>query len=447
MTRRVRLLACGLILTSVLVGVGVGVGSTSASAALTGPRTYFGPKQYPTVFQCYTSCAPRSIGIQPAALYDLEATWTLNNVGIWLFMDDPNHTNSTWYCPCYASPSTTFFDYLGNNAGTQSPPAGRGCGDVTYDPTQTWAGSWCRTGYVQDLAYQGLPAGTGSTAFTIFPGCSCAQGFLNYSPPYTYPLTPGSIGRSVGVINSNPGSGQIMYGQGRVFPFTNPPAVMPAITTYQFDWDTGDIARQIVMCPTNGGIGYLLDGYGGVRQLTSASAPITRYTYWGWDIARSIVLRADCQSGYVLDGWGAVHPFASDAVLLPPVPQITSYWQNWDIAHWMDYIGPVNGVDSGYVLDGYGGVHPWGNAPQTYGFPYWSGWDIARAIVTYDNGTGGYVLDGFGGVHSFGGAPVVQSNPGYWNNRDIARGLAMQPFARRGYYLDSTTGGLWAFTT
>jgi hypothetical protein len=113
----------------------------------------------------------------------------------------------------------------------------------------------------------------------------------------------------------------------------------------------------------------------------------------------------------------------------------------------MDYIGPVNGVDSGYVLDGYGGVHPWGNAPQTYGFPYWSGWDIARAIVTYDNGTGGYVLDGFGGVHSFGGAPVVQSNPGYWNNRDIARGLAMQPFARRGYYLDSTTGGLWAFTT
>lgn len=417
----------------------------AASASQTGIHDHFGQKQYPTVFECYDYCSPWSVGIQPFTNFDLEGSWSVNNVGIWLFMDDPSHDISVWYCPCYAGPSVTFNDYYNQSAGTVSP-YGPGCEQVTYDPSNTWAANYCNSGYVQPLPYEGLPAGTASTSFTIFGTCYCAQGMLTYSPPDTFSVTPGSFfARSVAVQSTNR-SGEVMYGQGRTFPFAQSPTVGTVLATTQYDWGSWDIARQIVLCPTNNSWGYELDGYGGVHPLGSAP-PATQYAYWsGWDIARGIVIRPDCRSGYTLDGWGGVHPFTTAGVPLPPTPHISAYWYKWDIARAIDFIGTVNGVDSGYVLDGYGGIHPWGNAPTASNYPYW-GWDIARAIVTYDNSASGYVLDGWGGVHAFGTAPPVQSYSGYWANHDIFRGLAMLPYSRTGFYVNGSTGLVQTFST
>ncbi|CAN5600943.1 hypothetical protein BH20ACT2_BH20ACT2_21850 [soil metagenome] len=48
----------------------------------------------------------------------------------------------------------------------------------------------------------------------------------------------------------------------------------------------------------------------------------------------------------------------------------------------------------GYVLDGWGGVHPYGGAPRLATSSYWPGWDIARGLAISADGLGGYVLDG-----------------------------------------------------
>ena len=39
------------------------------------------------------------------------------------------------------------------------------------------------------------------------------------------------------------------------------------------------------------------------------------------------------------------------------------------------------GAVSGYVLDGYGGLHPLGSAPAVVRCPYWQGWDIAIGLA------------------------------------------------------------------
>ena len=63
----------------------------------------------------------------------------------------------------------------------------------------------------------------------------------------------------------------------------------------------------------------------------------------------------------------------------------------------------------GWVLDGYGGVHPFGGAPAVTATGAWPGVDIARRIVLDDSGTRGWVLDGNGGMHRF--APVGTQLP------------------------------------
>jgi len=431
----------------------------AAAGSVTGLQANESPKLNESVQYCDVDyCASYPTNVYEYVDWNVQGNWSLYNVGIWTFMDDPNYTISDFYCPCSASlspggtgPSTTFYTwsnpppYPSYSAGQVSPyPGITPCENVTVPP-QTWWGDYCAPGYVQSLAYQGLPAGYATTGFTVWGSCDCYPYYNFPSGAWYYSLSPSSPARSIGLYSSGL-AGQIQYGQGRTFPFYYSPTV--ASITTQYDWGTWDIARQIVLCPSNNSIGYELDGYGGIHPLGGAAA-ITRQAYWsGWDIARSIVLRADCQSGYTLDGWGGVHPFASNNVALPATPHITGYWSGWDIARWMDYIGPVGGVDSGYVLDGYGGIHPWGNAPTVTNYSYW-GWDIARAIVTYDNSGSGYVLDGWGGVHPYGSAPPEKSHSlyGYWAGHDIFKGLAMVPFARSGYYLDSTTGYLQTFQT
>ncbi len=174
---------------------------------------------------------------------------------------------------------------------------------------------------------------------------------------------------------------------------------------------------------------YTLDGWGGVHA--DGPAPLaTGYAYWrGWDIARGIAELPDGSGGVTLDGWGGVHPFATGGSPVPPVPAITGYWQGCDIARgvvlapWATASSPA-----GYVLDGWGGIHPFGGAPAVGGNAYWPGWDIARGIVLLPDSTptsvGGYTLDGWGGIHPFGGAPTVGAYA-YWQGWDIARAMVM----------------------
>jgi SpoIID/LytB domain protein len=85
----------------------------------------------------------------------------------------------------------------------------------------------------------------------------------------------------------------------------------------------------------------------------------------------------------------------------------------------------------GYVLDGFGGLHPFNGARAVDG-PSWPGWDIARDVVVRADGRSGYVLDGLGGVHPFGGAPGV-ATPGFDPTADRARRLALRADGASGY--------------
>ena len=61
--------------------------------------------------------------------------------------------------------------------------------------------------------------------------------------------------------------------------------------------------------------GYLLDGYGAVHPFGIGSNPppraVTGNPYWGWDIARSITLNPQGTGGELIDGWGNTHPFTT----------------------------------------------------------------------------------------------------------------------------------------
>src|SRR5205085_1557256 len=104
-----------------------------------------------------------------------------------------------------------------------------------------------------------------------------------------------------------------------------------------------------------------LDSEGNITAFGGAPAAHPSAT-WNWNIARRLVILPNGTGGYVLDGWGGLHPFSIGSNPMPPAAS---------------------------------------------GGPYWKGWDIARGIVLLRNGNGGYVLDGYGGVHSF----AIGSNP------------------------------------
>jgi hypothetical protein len=212
----------------------------------------------------------------------------------------------------------------------------------------------------------------------------------------------------------------------------------------------------VALIPGGGGAGYELDGFGAIHPFGGAPAVSSPSSaLWpGWDIARGIAISPGSSraavTGYVLDGYGGVHPFAAGSASLPPGERSGPYWSSWDIARAIVLSSPA----SGYVLDGYGGVHPWAGGStalppgvNTHG-AYWPNWDIARAIVL-STPTSGYVLDGYGGLHPFagGGASTPRwadsKKAPYWPNWDIARGVALST-PDSGYVLDGW-GGLHSF--
>ncbi len=112
------------------------------------------------------------------------------------------------------------------------------------------------------------------------------------------------------------------------------------------------------------------------------------------------MLRSDGLSGYVLDGFGGLHPFAALGASAPSLTG-SAYWPGWSIAR--DLVLSSDG--GGYVLDGFGGVHPVGTAAAVGVSGYFRA-DVARGMVM-TGATQGYVVFQSGGVYGFGGAPPV----------------------------------------
>ncbi|HEX6488843.1 MAG TPA: L,D-transpeptidase [Candidatus Dormibacteraeota bacterium] len=142
---------------------------------------------------------------------------------------------------------------------------------------------------------------------------------------------------------------------------------------------------------------------------------------------------------YSLDGWGGIHAFGS-----APAMTSSAYWKGWDIARGLALFADGTG---GYSVDGWGGLHAFGSAPAEAPPAYWQGWDIARGVVLLPGATagspGGYVLDGWGGLHPFGTAAAATLSA-FWQGWDIARGVVLLPDGSGGYVLDGW-GGLHPF--
>jgi hypothetical protein len=152
--------------------------------------------------------------------------------------------------------------------------------------------------------------------------------------------------------------------------------------------------------------------------------PILDGPSWpGWNIARSVATSPTGPGGWILDGFGGVHVFRqgrnSPRGPVPGTVRGAPYWNGWDIARGIAVLPDGSG---GYVLDGFGGLHPFriGSGalpPKVTDAPYWNGWDIARSVAILPDGSGGYVLDGFGAVHAFtihGPKPPPTPVPGWF---------------------------------
>lgn len=204
--------------------------------------------------------------------------------------------------------------------------------------------------------------------------------------------------------------------------------------------------------------GYVLDGWGGLHpwavqgsgiRVTPVAWPSVPPTtpYWrGWNIARGVAIDAFSNScSAEVDGWGGLHVLTWP---VSPLPHVVggAYWPGWDIVR--DII-LMPGCTGGYVLDGWGALHPFGldhaPPPTVTAGPYWRGWDIARAAVILPDGSGGYIFDGWGGAHAFGigGAasppPVVTP---YFPGQDIMRGATL--INRFGIVLVDEFGGTYS---
>jgi spore germination protein YaaH len=179
--------------------------------------------------------------------------------------------------------------------------------------------------------------------------------------------------------------GYVLDGYGGLHPFSVNGAAMPPAAKGFTYWHGWDIARKVVIF-TDGTGGYVMDAWGGVHGfgISQAAPPDPKLSaYWhGWNIARGIALIPGTHSGYVLDGYGGVHGFEPTGVTAPPTFTNGTYWQGWDIARsiWL-LPSSTPTAPAGYVLDGYGGLHPLGSTPPIASYTYWHGTDFAVGIA------------------------------------------------------------------
>ncbi len=288
-------------------------------------------------------------------------------------------------------------------------------------------------------AAAGTTIAPSATQATPFVGMYAVDGFGALHPGSSPPLpATASFTWDIvrGLAQSPSGEGGVMLdGWGGLHPFGDSSSVSGSAY-----WQGWDIARGIAALPSSPSqsgqwTGYVLDGWGGLRPFAvngaAQPAPASGNAYWrGWSIARGVATFADGSGGVVLDGLGGVHPFAVGSHPQPAGAVVSGYWSNWDIARSLVLLpGSTSAAYQGYVLDGWGGIHPFASLgtamPPSISTPFYaSGWDIARAIVLAPaSSSAGYVVEGYGGFHAFGGAPDVVT-PNYGINRPSVHGAA-----------------------
>ena len=208
------------------------------------------------------------------------------------------------------------------------------------------------------------------------------------------------------------------------------------------DFGSSFVARDLAFETTNCD-GYVLDWHGRLHILGEARVTSGEPYFPGADMAREVVLvegpEGGVMGGYVLDGWGGLHPFMVEgAEMPPPAGAGKPYWDGFDIARDV-FISRIDSTEaSGWILDGYGAMHPFGEAVRA---PVWSyfGFDIAREIVMitpFQNAAQGYILDGFGGLHPMATEPA-EGAPYF--GFDIARDAFMNGTSS-GFVLDGHGG-------
>ena len=321
-------------------------------------------------------------GSPPAAYYVL---WAQDGGGPWVRYLTAEATS----CTAFGFPGHTYAFYVeaigGNGYDSGGPSSAQATTTVSASATR-------------------------STPFTSLYGVA-GNGELDpgSSPPLGIGSVVGSdLARGVALSSTGQG-GVVLDGWGALHLFGDATSLSGG--PY---WPGWEIATAVA---TNGSNqGYVLDGWGGLHDfsLNSASGPPAPNTgpYWpGWKIARSLALFPDGTGGVVLDAWGGVHPFTVPADTQPAAAGASPSWPGWDIARGVVLLpGSTYTNYRGYVLDGWGGLHPFGGAPEISGGPYWQGWDVARGVVMLPgSSSAGYVIDAFAGLHPYGGAPNVVS--------------------------------------
>jgi hypothetical protein len=148
---------------------------------------------------------------------------------------------------------------------------------------------------------------------------------------------------------------------------------------------------------------------------------VTGAAYFGRDIATRVKLLPDGSGGYVLDGYGGLHPFAVGSNQPPLSINDTATWPGWNIARDFDlFSNSTAGTAAGYTLDGFGGAHPFGFTPGApYSAAYWPNFDIARSIRLDPTSTTstpfGWTMEGCGGIHALNGAQYLPTGA-YWGS-------------------------------
>lgn len=227
----------------------------------------------------------------------------------------------------------------------------------------------------------------------------------------------------VAVNPNNTAQRYILWGNGRIDAVGGAPPVSGQATWY--DWIVHPVVVALHISNWSTGAGYMLDLYGAVHPFNGAPVvgddgilqgvpytnPVRRYVDWVWNPNGN-------GQGYILDLMGQIYPFGGAAALSRQGPR-------WPVPVARKLVGTWNPGVKLATLDYTGGVHAEPGTTIAPGGPHWGGADNARDLVVTNWSTGqGYVLDLFGGVWPFGGAPEAHGNP-YNQSGDLARCLAV----------------------
>ncbi|HNT36794.1 MAG TPA: carboxypeptidase-like regulatory domain-containing protein, partial [bacterium] len=176
----------------------------------------------------------------------------------------------------------------------------------------------------------------------------------------------------------------VLTGDGQIFEVGQ----VPDLDGQFFGWD---IVRQLILAPQGH---YVLDGFGILHAFDGA--PKLESTVLPEPVAQAFALAPDGRGGYILDRFGGIHPVGD-------VEPVVGPYFGWDIAR--DLV--LNEDGSFYVLDGYGGIHCEGSV--FLNGPYFT-FDTAKRLAVLPTGDGAMVLDGQGGIHPVGNAPAIMAD-------------------------------------